>query len=498
MYVALNISNSNIQVLSLKGKQVKKWGNFPLAEGLVRDGLVLQPQAVAEAVETLFKTTKISRENVVVSLAGMSFTYRFLTLPRLKPALVEEALLRAARKEISLPLDELYLSWYPVPGKGDEQEYFVLGVPRNLVDTILQTLSLAGIEPSMMELRPLALARTAVRNDAVVVNMQPDCFDIVFIAGGIPRVIHTISPRSEGATLEDNIRRLADELSKTAAFYQSSHPDTRMGADTPLLLTGELSAEAPTRKLLQDEVEYAVETLVPTVECPSELPVEAFTASIGLALKKTPTKPAGKGEEVRFHDININILAARYRKKKTKPVPAGYIMLGILLAVAVIALYPLYQARSHLAEDNAALQTALNGIERQINLAVLIDEQTTVTEDYLAELIEETEVLDAANYDILSNRGEYSSNLQELNEALPAGVLFTSVEIDNFKITARGETDSVFNVVEYAQALEATGAFTEVRIALLDEDASIASEVEETEAVPEGEKVIIFEISVDK
>ncbi len=498
MYVALNISNSNIQVLSLKGKQVKKWGSFPLAEGLVRDGLVLQPQAVAEAIEALFKTNKISRENVVVSLAGMSFTYRFLSLPRLKPALVEEALLRAAKREISLPLDELYLSWHPIPGKGEEQEYFVLGVPRNLVDTILQTLSLAGIEPSMMELRPLALARTAGRSDAIVVNMQPDCFDIVFIAGGIPRVIHTISPRGEGATLEDNIRRLADELSKTAAFYQSSHPDTRMGADTPLVLTGELSAEAPTRKLLQDEVEYAVETLVPPVEFPSELPVEAFTTSIGLALKKTPPKPGGKGEEVRFHDININILTARYRKKKTKPLRAGYILLGILLAAAVIALYPLYQARSRLAEDNAALHTALNGIERQINLSVLIAEQTTVTEDYLAELTEEMEDLDAANRSILDNRGKYSGNLQALNEALPAGVLFTSVEIDDNSITARGETDSVFTVVKYAQALEATGTFLEVRIALLDEDASITSEVEETGAVPEDEKVIIFEISVDK
>ena len=36
----------------------------------------------------------------------------------MKPSLVEEAILRAARKEISLPLDELYLSWQPIPGTG--------------------------------------------------------------------------------------------------------------------------------------------------------------------------------------------------------------------------------------------------------------------------------------------------------------------------------------------------------------------------------------------
>jgi len=481
MYVALNISNGNIQVLSLKGRQVEKWGNLALTDGLVKDGLILQPQAVAEAIDSLFKSTKIPRENVIVSLAGLSFTYRFLSLPRMKPALLEEAILRAARKEISLPLDELYLSWHPLPDKGEEQEFFVLGVPRNLVDTVLQTLSSAGAEPYLMDLRPLALARVANRGDAIVVNLEPDCFDIVFIANGIPRVIHTISPRSERATLEDNIRRLADELSKTAAFYQSSQPESQLGPATPLLLTGELSAEAPASGLLQAEVEYSVESLAPPLEFPPELPVEAYTASIGLALKKTPLKSAVKGEETRFHDININILSGKYRKKKAKPLPAGYILLGVFLTIAVIFLYPLYQSRSRLTADNAELQTELISIDRQVNLASLIAEETALKEAAIQEILESTEALNIANRSVLGNRGDYTSNIQLINGALPPGMSFTSIEIDDNRITARGEADSVFTVINYAQALEATNTFSEVRITVLDEDASIASEAEEVE-----------------
>ncbi len=132
MYVALNISSSNIKILSLKGRQVKKWASLALPGGLVRDGLILQPEAVGEAINSLFKSTGISRERVITSLAGLSFTYRFLSLPRMKPSLLEEAILRAAKKEISLPLDELYLSWQTLPVKGDEQTFFILGVPRNL------------------------------------------------------------------------------------------------------------------------------------------------------------------------------------------------------------------------------------------------------------------------------------------------------------------------------------------------------------------------------
>ena len=157
---------------------------------------------------------------------------------------MEEAILRTAKKEISLPLDELYVSWQSIPSKGEEQRYFVLGVPRNPVDTLMQTLKIANVEPYLMELRPLALARAANRSDAIVVNMEPDCFDIVLIINGLPAVIHTITPRSEGATLEDNIRRLADELTKIVAFNQSSNPDIQLSPSTPLLLTGESVAEA--------------------------------------------------------------------------------------------------------------------------------------------------------------------------------------------------------------------------------------------------------------
>ncbi len=497
MRVGLNISNSSIQVLSLKGRQVKRWGSIALAKGLVRDGLVLQPQAVGEAIDSLFKSSQISKENVVVTLAGLSFTYRFLNLPRIKNSLLEEAILRAVKREISLPVDELYLSWQPLPGKGDEQSFFVLGVPRNLVDAALRTLNAARIEPYLMDLRPLALARVANRADAIVVNLQPDCFDIVFIAGGIPTVIHSISPRSEGATLEDNIRRLADELTKTAAFYRSSYPESRLdAANIPLLLTGELAAEAPVSGLLQAEVEYPVEPLLPPVEFPAELPVAAYTGSIGLALKNPPPRAVTGGEENGFHDININILSGKYRKNRAKLIPIGHLLLGVFLAIAVIFLFLLYRGLIREKAQNTALEDELNAVSRQVNLAGLITEEAARTENTIREILVNTEALKSAEQSILGSRGTYSANLQRINAKLPPQTCFTSVEIHDNAIIARGETDSVFRVTDYAIALEGEKVFSEVRITNLDEYILATSEAEEAENTPEQTSVITFEILI--
>jgi len=496
MYVAINISASNIKVLSLKGRQVRKWASLELADGLVRDGLILQPQAVGEAVNSLFKSTGMPRDRVIASISGLTFTYRFISLPRMKAALVEESILRAAKKEISLPLDELYLSWQAIPGQAEEQSYFLLGVPRSLIDTAVQTLKIAGVPPYLMDLRPLALARTAQQSDAIIVNLDADCFDMVFITSGLPTVIHTISPRGEGATLEENIRRLADELTKTAAFYQSNHPNVHLSPTTPLLLTGDLATDTPASGLLQAEVEYPIEPLYPPVLFPDSLPLAAYTATIGLGLKKTPLKTPPGGES-RFIDIDVNILAGKYRKPKAKPVPSRYVWLGILLAMVIVLLYPLYQARQHVKTDNLKLETDLNNVHRELNLATLVDEETVKTEDLIKTFSASANAINTAKLIVLGTRGDFGTGLRLVTGVMPPQTSFTSIEIRPADITLRGETDSVFSVVAYAVALENENKFSEVRITSLDETTSAISGVGQT-GVSSEKKVITFEIIIQK
>jgi type IV pilus assembly protein PilM len=498
MYVTLNISNSSIRILAVKGRQVNKWGSTDLKAGLVRDGFIMQPEAVGEVIDALFKSTGIPKEKVITSLSGLSFTYRFISLPKMKSGLLEEAIQRAAKKEISLPLNELYLCWQPVPGSEDEQSFFVLGVSRHLVDAMIQTLRVAGVEPYLMDLQPLALARAANRSNAIVTNLEPECYDIVIITDGLPTVIHTISPRGEGATLDDNIHRLADELTKTVAFYQSSHPKNHLGPATPLLLTGLLATEVTTQGLLQSEIEYPIEPLIPALEFSSDLPVASYAASMGLALKKIPQKPAGKGDKVYFHDIDINILSGKFRKPKAPLVPRRYVVLWALLLIAVALIYPLYQGKSQLGVKNTELESRLNEASRELNLATLVAEETTLKEDTITEITASTENLTMINQSLLSTRGDFTDDFQLVSSALPPELYLTSVEIDRYLVKVQGETENVFAVIDYATTLETLEAFSEVRITELDETFVTINETDNSKAIQEDISIITFEILIKK
>ena len=457
MSVTLNISNTSIRLLSVMGRRVRVWGDMPLAPGLVRDGLILQPKAVGAAVDALFKSMKVSKEQVITSLTGLSFTYCILNLPQMKPALLEEAILRGAKKEIPLPLEELYLSWQAIGGGHDELNYFVIGVPRNLIDAVTQTLAEAGVKPYIMDLKPLALARAANRGDALIVNLEPDCFDIVLVANGIPAIMHTITPGGEGASLEDNIRRLTDGISKTVNFYNNSHPENPLSPTTPLLLSGELSADATTSQLIQAQIEYPVELLVPPLEFPPDLPVALYTSNMGLALKEVPQKTVSEGDATRFYDINLNILSGKYRAK-AHPVSMRRILLPLALIIAIGLLFPLYYFTSQATAETMRLQTELDVVNEAMQI-----------EDTINEITATVDALKQEYQDILSKGSGFTKNLEVVTNALPSEAYFTSIEINTSRIIVEGEADSSFTVISYAMALEAQEDLSEVRIASIGE-----------------------------
>jgi type IV pilus assembly protein PilM len=479
MYVTLNISATRIRLLSVQGKQVQSWGDAPLATGLVSDRLILEPKAVGEAIDALFSSTKVPKERVITSLTGLPFTYRILSLPRLKPALLEEAILRGARKELPLPLEELYLSWQAIATRDDEIDFFVLGVPRNPVDAMVRTLEEAGIEPYIMDLKSLALARAANREDALIVELEPDCFDIILVAKGVPAIMHTITPRGGEASVEDNIRRLTDELSKTIKFYNSSHPESFLNPTTPLLLTGELSTNTTVSKIIAAEIEYPVKPLIPPLEFPADLPIAEYAANMGLALKKTPQKKIAKGDVAGYHDINLNILPGKKRSRVLSLLIQN-IFLPLALIIVIGLLSPLYLVESKADVETERLQAELSRVSQELRQARLAIDEAKQIEETTNEIEASVETLKQAHQFILS-KDDFTSELTLITNALPSEAYFTFIEVGTDQVTVRGEADSSFTVISYTMALESLGNFSEVRLAQISESQSTEAETTEVE-----------------
>lgn len=335
--VTIYIDDSAIRVLIAKGRSVQSWGDMPLEPGLVKDGVVLDQDAVAEKVKELWQTAGRRRKaikpvKVIAGISGINCLHRLLTLPELPKDLLPEAVKREASRVLGVPLAELYLFWQVLPSLKGEILVYLVALPRNSVDSLVSTLRKAGVNPYLMDLKPLAIARTITGLNAIVVDVQPSGLDVVIMMDRIPQVVRSI-PLPREASLEDRMPVIREELGRAIVFYNSSHMDRPIGADVPLLVSGELAERADMWGVLLGERKRPVQVLPSPIEAAEGFPHSRYLTNIGLALKAVL---AAEKEAIPYSLVDFNVLPEAYLPRR-RPLSEIIYIAVIIIGIALIA-----------------------------------------------------------------------------------------------------------------------------------------------------------------
>lgn len=465
MATTIYIDDSAIWVLVARGRQVRKWANMPLEPGLVKDGVILNEDAVARKVRELWRAEDMGARRVIAAISGINCLYRLITLPELPKDLLPEAVRREAGRVLGVPLEQLYLSWQTLPSLRGETLIYLAASPRNSVDSLISTLHKAGLDPYLMDLKPLALARTTTESRAIVIDLQPTSFDIVVMMEAIPEVMRSLSLPWE-ASLEEKAHVIREELDRAITFYNSGHMDKPIGASVPLLVSGELAQQEDIWKLLVGRLERPIQTLPPPMEIPEGFPSSQYTSNIGLALKElTPEKGTA------YSLVNFNALPEVYIPKP-RPISEILLVPTIVAGIALVAL------GAFLNVTNLTYTTVLRNELTTINQKVV--SQLAQTEDMskeIAALEEQISSVEAtagafatALGDFATGRDEVNGDLSQVNSCLPGAVDLGSVTHSGDTLTVTGSADDKDAVFRYAKDLRATSRFALVVITDMHEE----------------------------
>lgn len=282
----LNIEEHEIRLLVVDRGKIGKWASAPLTPGLIREGLVQDPAAVGSTIRELFSSQKVSKGRVVTSLTGLCSISRVLTIPQVRPSLLESVVVREAKREMPISLDEVSLFWKVLEKQGNKRLVYVLAVPQKMIDSQVGALQQAGIRPRGVDLKPLALVRAVNRRNAIITNLEEGTLDIIIVVEDVPVIVRTIALGKQSATSEKKRDRLVEELSRTIKFYNDSHREAHIHPDISIYPSGALAEESGFRETLQATSEHPVAVFQPPLECPDDLPVDRFLVNIGLALKR--------------------------------------------------------------------------------------------------------------------------------------------------------------------------------------------------------------------
>ncbi|MBI4188672.1 MAG: pilus assembly protein PilM [Chloroflexi bacterium] len=360
--ITLEISSNEIRLIEAKGGRVIRWASRSLEPGMFEEGVVSNPQAFGAAVKQLMDSSGIRGKEITASISGLYSVSRIVVVPNLPgAALTQAAVLEEARQVIPLSEEEMYLSWQAIAAVDGGHEALVVAVPRDVVNSEVKALRAVGINPRVLDLKGMALARAVNREQALILNIEDISFDIVVVVAGITAVIRTTAWQPQGLSPEDRAEYLAVALDLTVGFYNSHNPELPLEMTTPLFITGQMSGDPALEKELQARIGYPIQPLVPALECPPDMPVSQCAVNIGLALKgSASTRNLGQSSN---SAPDINLLPQIYRP--WRPSARQLFLTGAILVVIAL-LFPLYQLTAEAVGKTGTLKTRYNIVNNEL------------------------------------------------------------------------------------------------------------------------------------
>ena len=137
----------------------------PLPAGAFSDGEVTDPDAVAEALRTLFDANKLSRR-VRLGIANQRVIVRTLRLPAIEdPDELDSAVRFSAQEQLPMPLEQAVIDHRvvggvaAVEGAPPQIDVIVVAARRDMISASLKPLREAGLEPVGVDLSAFGMIR---------------------------------------------------------------------------------------------------------------------------------------------------------------------------------------------------------------------------------------------------------------------------------------------------------------------------------------------------
>jgi len=207
--IGLDIGTSGVRAAELsfgKGQvTLEKFGQIALPEGAVRDGEVVDSDAVAAAVKQLWAHTKFSSKKVVIGVANQKVIVRQVDLPWMPADELKKSLAFQVQDFVPMPVDQAVLDFHPLEELSADNGNRVLrgllvAASRDMVHASLEAVQKAGLSPVMVDLTSFAVIRSLADADHLgmgapveaLVDVGARVTNIVVHQGGVPRFVRIL------------------------------------------------------------------------------------------------------------------------------------------------------------------------------------------------------------------------------------------------------------------------------------------------------------------
>jgi type IV pilus assembly protein PilM len=293
--VGLDIDGRYLAAAQVDSGRVVRGASLELPAGLVRDGEVVDPDGLADALKSFVKEAGLPK-SVRLGVSNQQIVVRVVELPRIEDADERDTAVRfQAADAIAMPLDDAVLD-YQVAGYAEaldgtaRMQIVLVAARRTMIDALLEAARKAGLRPDGIDLDAFALVRTLAKASA---GGDDDSARVFCHLGGVSNLAIAVGttcfftrPLSAVWKDEDAGSQLADEIRLSIDFYMTQPQAKPVGE---VVLSGPGSSDNDLVDSLADQLGIPVEVAAPLGQIdssglgPDEDP-HRYTVAAGLAL----------------------------------------------------------------------------------------------------------------------------------------------------------------------------------------------------------------------
>lgn len=186
------------------GFALSGYGRVAMPLGAVVEGEIVDPEAAASAIATLWKQSGFRQKEVAIGVANQKVVVRLIDLPYMEKTELAGAIQYQAQDYIPIPVEEAILSYevigdYMTPADEHMMEVLLVAASRDMISAAVQTVEGAGLKLDRIDLTAFALVRAlmGVGEDVLgdegaggatgLIHITSGLTNIVVVERGVPR-----------------------------------------------------------------------------------------------------------------------------------------------------------------------------------------------------------------------------------------------------------------------------------------------------------------------
>ena len=115
---------------------------------------------ITPTLAKLFKEHRIKGKEVVLSISGQSVFMRFVKLPPVDPAQVEQVVKFEAQQNVPFPIEEVTWDYQMMPTRtagSDEAEAVIVAIKKEVIEAEVEAVERVGVTITQVDVAPFAL-----------------------------------------------------------------------------------------------------------------------------------------------------------------------------------------------------------------------------------------------------------------------------------------------------------------------------------------------------